>query len=96
MELERTERNKKRGDRRAAGHENASDDEADELSPFLMVVPSGEKSLTEGGPVAAPESTDTAPPSKLLFDDHVAEKNSFHANDNSIPAAIYSLAKNGI
>ncbi|KAJ7465709.1 hypothetical protein FB451DRAFT_980202, partial [Mycena latifolia] len=30
------------------------------------------------------------------FDDHVAEKNSFRAYDNSIPNAIYSLAKNGI
>ncbi|KAJ7473423.1 hypothetical protein FB451DRAFT_1468234, partial [Mycena latifolia] len=30
------------------------------------------------------------------FDDHVAEKNVFRAHDNSIPSAIYSLAKNGI
>ncbi|KAJ6453350.1 hypothetical protein C8R45DRAFT_801347, partial [Mycena sanguinolenta] len=30
------------------------------------------------------------------FDDAVAEKNSFCAHDNTIPVAIYSLAKNGI
>ncbi|KAJ7658474.1 hypothetical protein B0H17DRAFT_1213218 [Mycena rosella] len=41
---------------------------------------------------AVPSHTST----KLLFDDTVAEKNSFRANDNSIPEAIYSLAKNGI
>ncbi|KAJ7826422.1 hypothetical protein B0H13DRAFT_1918200 [Mycena leptocephala] len=92
MELDRMERNKKRGDRREAREENVTDDEADELSPFLMVVPSGEKSQPDGGLATVPESTDTSPPSKLLFDDHVAEKNSFHAHDN----AIYSLAKNGI
>ncbi|KAJ7867358.1 hypothetical protein B0H14DRAFT_2572887 [Mycena olivaceomarginata] len=38
MELDRREQNKKRGDRREAWEENVSDDEADELSPFLMVV----------------------------------------------------------
>jgi hypothetical protein len=69
------ERNRKRRERREAGEENVSADEADELSPFLMAVPSGEKSQADGGLVIAPpESTDTSPPSKLLFDDHVAEK----------------------
>ncbi|KAJ7797884.1 hypothetical protein B0H13DRAFT_1933949 [Mycena leptocephala] len=64
--------------KKGSGEESVSEDDTDELSPFLMVIPS-----------------DMSPPSKLLFDDHVAEKNSFHAHYNSIPP-IYSLAKNGI
>ncbi|KAJ7503895.1 hypothetical protein B0H11DRAFT_1905782 [Mycena galericulata] len=40
MELDRMERNRKRRERREAEEENVSDDEEDELSPFLMVVPS--------------------------------------------------------
>ncbi|KAJ7153933.1 hypothetical protein C8R43DRAFT_848102, partial [Mycena crocata] len=42
------------------------------------------------------QPTESAPSSTLLFDDLEAEKNSFTANDDSIPLAIFSLAKNRI
>ncbi|KAJ7691712.1 hypothetical protein B0H17DRAFT_1133523 [Mycena rosella] len=74
----RLERNNNRAERREKGEDGISDNEANELTPFLMVVPSGEKPIPG-------DATNTAPqpivPShtltKLLFDDTVAEKNSF-------------------
>ncbi|KAJ6563886.1 hypothetical protein B0H19DRAFT_1067492 [Mycena capillaripes] len=97
MELDRMARNNRRVERRAAAEEGVSEDEGDELRPFLMEAPSGEDPAPIIGQVIAPSSpADGTTGSKLLFDDHVAEKNSFRANDNSIPAAIIALAKNGI
>ncbi|KAJ7675525.1 hypothetical protein B0H17DRAFT_1140151 [Mycena rosella] len=79
------------------GEEGISDDEADELTPFLMVVPSNEKPIPGDAVNVSPQPIVPSNTSiKLLFDDTVAEKNSLRANDNSIPEAIYSLAKNGI
>ncbi|KAJ7669585.1 hypothetical protein B0H17DRAFT_1209657 [Mycena rosella] len=97
MEIERLERNNNQAERREKGEEGISDDEADELTPFLMVVPAGEKPIPGDAVNTAPQPIVPSHTStKLLFDDTVAEKNSFRANDNSIPEAIYSLAKNGI
>ncbi|KAJ7204167.1 hypothetical protein GGX14DRAFT_369013 [Mycena pura] len=89
------ERNVKRDERRKGGEEGVSDDEPDELTPYIVVIPSGEgststKNQSRSGAVQPTED------SKLLFDDTVAEKNAFRAHDNTIPTAIYSLAKNGI
>ncbi|KAJ7881738.1 hypothetical protein B0H14DRAFT_2340215 [Mycena olivaceomarginata] len=100
-EVDRVERNSKREDRRKAGATDVSDDEPDDLTPFLIVVPSGERDGLNAPPElpvvpdsVPPVSADT--PEGLLFDDSVAERNSFHVHDNSIPSAIRSLAKNGI
>ncbi|KAJ6594990.1 hypothetical protein B0H10DRAFT_2329445 [Mycena sp. CBHHK59/15] len=60
-----------------------------------MVIPSGEKSQPEN-PAASPNSSDAPSDSKLLFSDDIAAKNSFRAHDNSIPSAVFSLAKNGL
>ncbi|KAJ7697910.1 hypothetical protein B0H17DRAFT_1130190 [Mycena rosella] len=77
--------------------EGISDDEADELSPFLMVIPSGEKPIPGDAVDVSPQHIVPSHTStKPLFDDTVAEKNSFRANNNSIPEVIYSLAKNRI
>ncbi|KAJ7688644.1 hypothetical protein B0H14DRAFT_3533240 [Mycena olivaceomarginata] len=100
-EVDRVERNSKREDRRKAGATDVSDDEPDDLTPFLIVVPSGERDGLKAPP-ELPVVPDSVPPVSadapegLLFDDSVAERNSFHAHDNSIPSAIRSLAKNGI
>ncbi|KAJ7330909.1 hypothetical protein DFH08DRAFT_708788 [Mycena albidolilacea] len=100
-EVDRVERNSKREDRRKAGATDVSDDEPDDLTPFLIVVPSGERDGLNAPPElpvvpesVPPVSADTS--EGLLFDDSVAERNSFHVHDNSIPSAIRSLAKNGI
>ncbi|KAJ7716253.1 hypothetical protein DFH07DRAFT_973950 [Mycena maculata] len=94
-EILHLERNNKRAERRTAGEENVSEDEEDELTPYVMVVPSGEKSQPEN-PAASPKSSDTPLDSKLLFSDDIAAKNSFRAHNNSIPSAVFSLAKNGL
>ncbi|KAJ7189206.1 hypothetical protein C8R46DRAFT_35908 [Mycena filopes] len=98
--MDRVKRNEKRTERREQGQEGVSEDEPDELAPFLMVAPSGDKAgppSTGAASFVAPEnSNDLRSSTTLLFDDTVAEKNSFKANDNSIPDAIYSLARNGI
>ncbi|KAJ7261937.1 hypothetical protein C8J57DRAFT_1184128 [Mycena rebaudengoi] len=96
MDLLRLERNTKREERRKAGEENVTDDEGDDLTPYIMVAPSGENAQPSGDPVPPTHSADASSESGLLFDDQVAEKNSFRANDDTIPAAIASLAKNGI
>ncbi|KAK7001234.1 hypothetical protein R3P38DRAFT_3284480 [Favolaschia claudopus] len=89
MDILRLERNDKRDERRKAKEENVSEDEAEELTPYIMVVPSGEALGANVIPEVIPTPT-------LLFDDAAAARNSFQANDNSIPAAITFLAKNGI
>ncbi|KAJ7645728.1 hypothetical protein B0H17DRAFT_1148383 [Mycena rosella] len=62
-----------------------------------MVIPSGEKPIPGDAVDVSPQPIVPSHTStKLLFDDTVAEKNSFRANNNSIPEVIYSLAKNGI
>ncbi|KAJ7181970.1 hypothetical protein C8R46DRAFT_1210440 [Mycena filopes] len=100
LEMDRVKRNEKRTERREQGQEGVSEDEPDELAPFLMVAPSGGKAgppSTGAASFVAPEnSNDLRSSTTLLFDDTVAEKNSFKANDNSIPDATYSLARNGI
>ncbi|KAJ7716209.1 hypothetical protein B0H16DRAFT_1741438 [Mycena metata] len=96
---QRVERNKKRAERRAAGDEDVSDDEVDELAAYMMVVPSqlyGEGSAPDGEEDALGGCAGAPANSQRLFDDEVAEKNTFQAHDTSIPAAIFSLAKNGI
>ncbi|KAJ6533613.1 hypothetical protein B0H19DRAFT_1383610 [Mycena capillaripes] len=81
LDAAREKRNQKRAERREKGDKEVSEDEPDELAPFL----------------AGPEALEIPPSSKqLLFEDAVAEKNSFQAHDNSIPDAVFSLAKNGI
>ncbi|KAJ7615663.1 hypothetical protein DFH06DRAFT_1108069 [Mycena polygramma] len=98
MDILRLERNNKREERRKAGEQDVSDDEEDELTAFLVVAPSGENPQPQGetGTPPSPKLADALPNSQLLFDDAVAAKNSFHAHDDSIPTAIFSLAKNGI
>ncbi|KAJ7789077.1 hypothetical protein B0H13DRAFT_2394912 [Mycena leptocephala] len=97
MEILRMERNNKREERRKAGGKDVSEDESDDLAPYLMVVPSGENPQPSDTPDIPSESTGQGSSvTKLLFDDNVAEKNTFRAHDDTIPAAIYSLAKNGI
>ncbi|KAJ7711615.1 hypothetical protein B0H16DRAFT_1627858 [Mycena metata] len=100
MEAAREKRNDRKAERRAGGEKDVSDDELDELAPFLMVVPSGEKSgRGKTGDTAVQQETVPSlphPSDTLLFEDSVAEKNSFKAHDDSIPAAVFSLAKNGI
>ncbi|KAJ6562870.1 hypothetical protein DFH09DRAFT_1082825 [Mycena vulgaris] len=97
MEAQRVERNKKRTARREAEEDDVSADEDDDLAPYVMVVPSGEGSQLKQGPIVPSKSTaNPSQDSKLLFDDAVAEKNVLRAHDNTIPTAIYSLAKNGI
>jgi hypothetical protein len=96
MDIHRMERNKKLAERRERGEAQVSDDEDDELSPYVVVVPSGEESQSDRGPIAGADSTNNQPATNLLFDEIVAEKNSFLAHDNSIPIPIFSLAKNGI
>ncbi|KAJ6524746.1 hypothetical protein B0H19DRAFT_1085139 [Mycena capillaripes] len=93
MELDRMATKNRRAERRAAAEEDTSEDEGDELAPFVMEVPSSENPAPIIGQAVAPSSSADGPTgSKLLFDDHIAEKNSFGANDNSIPAAIIALA----
>ncbi|KAK6969277.1 hypothetical protein R3P38DRAFT_3243716 [Favolaschia claudopus] len=89
MDILRLARNNKRDERRKAKEENVSEDEAEELTPYIMVVPSGEA-------LGANVIPDVISTPTLLFDDAAAARNSFQANDNSIPAAIIFLAKNGI
>jgi hypothetical protein len=97
MEILRMERNNKREERRKAGDRDVSDDEGDDLAPYLMVVPSGENPQPNDTPDIPSKSTDQGSAvTKLLFDDNVAEKNTFRAQDDTILVAIYSLAKNGI
>ncbi|KAJ7850105.1 hypothetical protein B0H13DRAFT_2401709 [Mycena leptocephala] len=96
MDILRLKRNNKRVERRTAGEENVSDDEGDELSGYIMVVPSGENTQPKGNTDTSPTRTEPALISKLLFGDDETAKNSFQAHDNSIPIAIFSLAKNGI
>ncbi|KAJ7732302.1 hypothetical protein B0H16DRAFT_1328814 [Mycena metata] len=99
-EILRLERNNKRDERRKAQEENVSDDEEDDLSPYIQVLgaaAAGANPLPPLGiftPSQVPETPTVV--SKLLLTDKNAAKNTFHANDNSIPAAIFSLAKNGI
>ncbi|KAJ7799274.1 hypothetical protein B0H14DRAFT_3788169 [Mycena olivaceomarginata] len=106
-EVLRVGRNDKRRERRAAGEEGVSDEEPDDLTPFMMVVPSGAQGTAnplvtpsghgEQGLNSSPEVQAVADSEQeLLFDDNIAEKNSFRAHDNTIPGAIRSLAKNGI
>ncbi|KAJ7663373.1 hypothetical protein DFH06DRAFT_1324836 [Mycena polygramma] len=98
MDILRLERNNKREERRKAGEDGVSDDEEDELTAFLVVAPSGENPQPQGETGTPPslKLADALPNSQLLLDDAVAAKNSFQAHDNSIPAAVFSLAKNGI
>ncbi|KAJ6548080.1 hypothetical protein B0H10DRAFT_2243259 [Mycena sp. CBHHK59/15] len=70
---ERRKQNDDRAQRRAADERDVvSEDEEDELGPYILAgkVPSG---VVSGGP------------GNLLFEDGVAEKNTFHAHNNSIP-----------
>lgn len=90
MDILRLERNHRREERRKGGGEDVSEDEEEAFAPYLVVVPSGGVPFT----IESPEAP--APTSKLLFDDAVASKNTFQANDNSIPSAIFFLVKNGI
>ncbi|KAK7013695.1 hypothetical protein R3P38DRAFT_2638826 [Favolaschia claudopus] len=91
MDILRLERNNKRDERRKAGEKDVSEDEGEGLAPLITLVPSGEIP-TDFGALDAQESE--AP--KLLFDDSKAALNSFQAIDDSIPSAIFFLAKNGI
>ncbi|KAJ7432355.1 hypothetical protein B0H11DRAFT_1973816 [Mycena galericulata] len=99
---ERRKRNDERAQRRAADERDVvSEDEEDELGPYILAekIPSGEKPGPEGAetiPPKSPSGVVSGGPGNLLFEDGVAEKNTFRAHDNSIPVAIYSLAKNGI
>ncbi|KAJ7235884.1 hypothetical protein B0H12DRAFT_1222554 [Mycena haematopus] len=95
----REERNRKRAEGREKGDTEVSEDEPDELAPLLTAVVSPQERSGPGNSGAPLQ--DTATPhahssSRLLFEDAVAEKNSFQAHDNSIPDAVFSLAKNGI
>ncbi|KAJ7851447.1 hypothetical protein B0H13DRAFT_1729064 [Mycena leptocephala] len=92
MDILRLERNEKRGERRTAGEENVSEDEAEPFAPFTLVYPSGDLPPADG----SPGKTSPAQASTFLFDDDAAAANSFEANDNSIPSSIFYLAKNGI
>ncbi|KAJ6496425.1 hypothetical protein C8R45DRAFT_926927 [Mycena sanguinolenta] len=93
-EILRLERNLTREERRKNGGVVLKD-EPDDLAPFLIDVPSnGHGSSNPPTPQYPKEPSATQ--GKLLFDDAVAEKNAFRANDNTIPVAIHSLAKNGI
>ncbi|KAJ7135308.1 hypothetical protein C8R46DRAFT_1047970 [Mycena filopes] len=97
LEAEREARNKKRGERRAADEQGVSDDETDELSAYLMVVPAtGENPGPAENADTPQDSTVTTQSSTLLFDDDSAARNTFQAHDTSIPAAVFSLARNGI
>ncbi|KAJ7182085.1 hypothetical protein C8R46DRAFT_885221 [Mycena filopes] len=104
MDILRLERNNKRAERRTAGEANVSDDEEDDLTPYYLGNVSGGSPLPNVGTAAAPQVTGNAPTvpnvvaanSKVLFTDQKAANNSFRANDNTIPNAIFSLAKNGI
>src|ERR1700761_4985391 len=58
MDILRLERNNKRGERRKAGEKDVSDDEGGELTPFVMVAPSGEKSQPSWDPDAPVQSAD--------------------------------------
>ncbi|KAK6967055.1 hypothetical protein R3P38DRAFT_3509002 [Favolaschia claudopus] len=91
MNILRLERNNKRDERRKAGEKDVSEDEGDGLAPLITLVPSGEIP-TDFGALEAQDSE----ASKLLFDDSKAALNSFQAIDDSIPSAIFFLAKNGI
>ncbi|KAJ7469792.1 hypothetical protein B0H11DRAFT_2283714 [Mycena galericulata] len=98
LDAAREKRNEKREERREKGDNEVSDDEPDELTPFLMVA--SERSGPGNSGDAAFQKTATPhiahSSNRLLFEDAVAEKISFQAHDNSIPDAVFSLAKNGI
>ncbi|KAJ7496182.1 hypothetical protein B0H11DRAFT_2385568 [Mycena galericulata] len=98
LDAAREKRNEKREERREKGDNEVSDDEPDELTPFLVVA--SERSGPGNSGDAAFQKTATPhiahSSNRLLFEDAVAEKNSFQAHDNSIPDAVFSLAKNGI
>ncbi|KAJ7081284.1 hypothetical protein C8R43DRAFT_1142991 [Mycena crocata] len=96
MEILPKERNNRRVERRESGEDNVLEDEADKLTLYVMVVPSGEISQPHEERETPTQPTESPSSSTLLFDDLEAEKNSVTANDNSIPLAIYSLAKNKI
>ncbi|KAJ7758188.1 hypothetical protein DFH07DRAFT_1025059 [Mycena maculata] len=102
-DADRRARNSIRAERRLEDNgEDVSEDEEDKLAPFILggIAPTGENPHPEGANIVPPNHS-SAPatsvvPGKLLFEDGVAEKNTFRAHDKSIPASIYSLAKNGI
>ncbi|KAJ7435716.1 hypothetical protein B0H11DRAFT_2366638 [Mycena galericulata] len=100
LDAAREKRNEKRAERREKGDNEVSEDEPDELTPFLMVASVQERSEAGSSGDAAFQKTATPhiahSSNRLLFEDAVAEKNSFQAHDNSIPDAVFSLAKNGI
>ncbi|KAJ7608740.1 hypothetical protein FB45DRAFT_1039411 [Roridomyces roridus] len=102
---QRMERNRKRAARRDAEEDNVSEDEGDDLSPYMVVVPSGGGNGTgtgenldgrAGNKEMGPGAGGSPSEGKFLFGDEAAEKNTFKANNDSIPLAIFSLAKNGI
>ncbi|KAJ6556383.1 hypothetical protein B0H19DRAFT_1377104 [Mycena capillaripes] len=82
LDAAREKRNEKRAERREKGDKGVSEDEPDELAPFLA------QTVTTHVPHHSS--------SRLLFEGAVAEKNSFQAHENSIPDAVFSLAKNEI
>ncbi|KAJ6566110.1 hypothetical protein B0H19DRAFT_1257386 [Mycena capillaripes] len=72
MELDRMARNNRRTERRAATEEDVSEDEGDELAPFMIEVPFGENPTSITGQAVAPSSSADGPTgSKLLFGDHI-------------------------
>ncbi|KAJ6528934.1 hypothetical protein B0H19DRAFT_1274555 [Mycena capillaripes] len=96
LDASRGKRNEKGADRREKGDKEVSEDKPDELARFLVVS----RGPGSSGDAAFQQTVTTHvhhhASSRVLFEDAVAEKNSFQAHDNSIPDAVFSLAKNGI
>ncbi|KAJ7429534.1 hypothetical protein B0H11DRAFT_2300488 [Mycena galericulata] len=99
LDAAREKRNEKREERREKGDNEVSEDEPDELTPFLMVASAQERSGPGNSRDAAFQKTATPHiahcSNRLLFEDAVAEKNSFQAHDNSIPDASLERLRSG-